>query len=335
MVGRKKKNHHLPQRMTARTLKSGRILYYYRLRDGSSIPLGEDLNAAKIKWAELESGTVSKKPTMTDIFERYRLEILPSKSPKSQKENQRELNLLIAAFGKAEPHQIAPKHIRQYLDRRTAKVAGNREIALFSHVFNMAREWGYTDKINPVQGVRKNKESARETYVDDTDYLAIWLVAVPELQDAMDLAFLTGQRPADVRDWRINQIEDGVLRFRQGKTGKKIAMAVDGMLKIVIERALKRPRTVSSMFIVANEDGAGLSYTMLRKRFDSARALASTTLKRPVDWQFRDLRAKSASDSDSLIEAQERLGHENSAITKKVYRRTNIVQPLNRRIIGD
>jgi len=44
-----------------------------------------------------------------------------------------------------------------------------------------------------------------------------------------------------------------------------------------------------------------------------------------------DLRAKVASDSDSLIEASERLGHADTAITQRVYRRKPVrIQPLKK-----
>lgn len=41
---------------------------------------------------------------------------------------------------------IAPIHVREYVDIcwQTAKVRANRKKALFSRLFNKAREWGYT-----------------------------------------------------------------------------------------------------------------------------------------------------------------------------------------------
>jgi len=49
-------------------------------------------------------------------------------------------------------------------------------------------------------------------------------------------------------------------------------------------------------------------------------------------FQERDLRAKVASDSDTLQEASERLGHADTAITQRVYRRKPVVvKPLNKR----
>ncbi len=48
-------------------------------------------------------------------------------------------------------------------------------------------------------------------------------------------------------------------------------------------------------------------------------------------FQERDLRAKVASDSGSLVEASERLGHADTAITQRVYRRKPVrVQPLKK-----
>ena len=38
-------------------------------------------------------------------------------------------------------------------------------------------------------------------------------------------------------------------------------------------------------------------------------------------FQERDLRAKVASDSDTLVEASERLGHASTEITQRVYSR--------------
>jgi len=41
-------------------------------------------------------------------------------------------------------------------------------------------------------------ESGRDRYVTDAEFLAVHGKADPTLQDAMDIALLTGQRPADV-----------------------------------------------------------------------------------------------------------------------------------------
>jgi len=52
-------------------------------------------------------------------------------------------------------------------------------------------------------------------------------------------------------------------------------------------------------------------------------------------FQERDLRAKVASDSGSLVEASEQLGHADTATTQRVYRRKPVwVQPLRKKHVN-
>jgi integrase len=52
----------------------------------------------------------------------------------------------------------------------------------------------------------------------------------------------------------------------------------------------------------------------LRSRFDKARALAG------VDFQFRDIRAKAATDTGDLAHSQKLLGHRNREMTEHYVR---------------
>ena len=52
----------------------------------------------------------------------------------------------------------------------------NREIALLSHVFTIAREWGLTEKTNPCAGVRRNKETPRDFYADSQIWDAVYIM---------------------------------------------------------------------------------------------------------------------------------------------------------------
>jgi integrase len=75
-----------------------------------------------------------------------------------------------------------------------------------------------------------------------------------------------------------------------------------------------------------NFDGQSLSYFALRSRFDKARAQSG------VSFQFRDLRAKAATDINDLMHAQKLLGHKNRTTTE-IYTRDRIgelVKPLRR-----
>ncbi|UPT39728.1 hypothetical protein LT107_14370 [Pseudomonas amygdali pv. loropetali] len=188
-----------------------------------AVPLGGDLDKARLKWAELEA---KAKPDdlkiMKGIFDRYERDIIPKKAARTQKDNKAELKRLRKGFESAPIDAITPSMVAQYRDARTAKTRANREIALLSHVYNMAREWGFTDRENPCAGVRKNKEKVRDYYANDMVWAAVYGQAPQELKDAMDLAYLTGQRPADVIAMNRGDIEGDYLNVQQGKTGKRL-----------------------------------------------------------------------------------------------------------------
>lgn len=334
----------------SRTLKSGKVweAFYYNGRDTDGrrieIPLGSDLNEAKRRWAELECRTAPPETgLMKFIFDRYERDIIPAKALNTQRDNALCLTKLRAVFDSAPIDGITPQIIAQYRDKRgaAAPVRANREITLLSHVFNMAREWGFTAKENPVKGVRKNKEKPRDYYAEDDVWKAVYAKACDELKDAMDLNYLTGQRPADVLKMRLTDVKDGALEVRQNKTAKKlrILLEADGArteLGRLVDRIKARDRKVSSLFIVATEGGAPLNKWTLRTRFDDARtdAAKAATEAGSLDlaarikaFQFRDIRPKAASETD-LAHASKLLGHTDKRITETVYRRVGeVVKP--------
>lgn len=323
----------LPPRLLRRqkTLASGKLWvgYYYNGRsdDGKrvEIPLGGDLNEAKRKWAQLECKPAPVETgLMKGIFDRYVREVIPTKAPKTQYENHLMLKWLRAVFDSAPIETIRPQHVAQYRDHRgkIANTRANREISLLSHVFNMAREWGHTEKENPCRGVRKNKEKSRDFYADDALWDAVYEHAAPELKRAMDLAYLTGQRPADVRKMRMTDIQGAHLSVQQNKTSKKLLIEINGRLEQLLLQ--RKKMAVITPQIIVTEDGRPLSPQMLRDRWDKARedaAQAHPALAARIKlFQFRDIRPKAASEIE-LEHAQGLLGHTSKRMTMEVYRR--------------
>ncbi|PSS51646.1 tyrosine-type recombinase/integrase [Pseudomonas sp. BBP2017] len=340
MRPRKTENRDLPPNMyrRKRKRKNGKewVRYYFRDPQGKDIPLGPDLDQARLKWAELEA---KEKPQdlrpMKAIFDRYERDIIPKKGARTQKDNLSELRQLRPVFDSAPIEALTPAMIAQYRDARSAKVRANREIATLSHVFNMAREWGLTAKENPCQGVRKNKETPRDFYANDAVWDAVYKKAVPELKDAMDLAYLTGQRPADVLVMRKDDIENNALGVTQKKTHKKlrIMLEVDGAvsgLGVLIGEILKRNEAHTSPYLILTDGGLRVTASMLRRRWDDAREEAvkeatacgdQALAGRISQFQFRDIRPKAASEITDVEHASLLLGHTKGDITERVYRR--------------
>lgn len=352
MARPKQSGRDLPPRMLrrAKALKNGDvwISYYYNGRTPSGkrieIPLGPDLDIAKKKWAEMECLSPPADTGLLDsVFDRYERDIIPSKAPRTQKDNLAYLRCLRAAFADAPIDAVTPAHIAQYRDKRSAKVRANREISLLSHIYNMAREWGLTTRENPCTGVRKNREKPRDYYADTAVWDAVYQVAPVELRDAMDMAYLTGQRPADVLKMAWEDVSERALTVRQNKTRKKLNICLiredqsPTELAALLERIRAQGRNDCHGVIIKTTNGKPLTTARLRTRFDAARVQASTIAESNGDmaladrirqFQFRDIRPKAASEIGDLNAASKLLGHSDREITKKVYRRIGeMVQP--------
>ncbi|MFS0827646.1 tyrosine-type recombinase/integrase [Pseudomonas phoenicis] len=344
MRPRRPENRDLPPGMyrRKRVRKSGKVWvgYYYRDQVGKEIPLGTDLPKAKLKWAELEAKSAPVElTTMKGIFDQYEKHIIPKKAPRTQKDNVYELKQLRTVFDPAPIDAITPSMIAHYRDSRSGKTRANREIALLSHVFNTAREWGLTVKENPCLGIRKNKEKPRDFYANETVWLAVYEAAPEELKDAMDLAYLTGQRPSDVLSMRKDDVEGSHLLVSQGKTGKRLRIilevnGVNNSLGTLLERIKLRTQQHASPFFILNEHGKRMSWGMLRNRWSEAREAArlqAISLKNPelaariAQFQFRDIRPKAASEINDVAEASLLLGHSKEGITERVYRRVGVI----------
>lgn len=314
-MGRTRTAHKdLPKGMT----KKGKHYYHVTTTTPRKwTPLGPDRALALMAWARLEGRQPDPSvKTFEAVALRYECEVIPTKALRTQQDNLKELERLRAVFNRVQIDHIKPHHVRTYMDKRgqTAKARANREKALLSHLYNRAREWGYTDAPNPCLGVKAFKESGRDRYVSDAEYQAVWTKAHPTLRDAMDLALLTGQRPADVLKIKRADIHDGALWIVQNKTGAKRAIEVIGELAALIDRINARPRERHSAFLIQDDDGKPLRSDGLRSRFTKARQAAG------VSFQFRDIRAKAATDAGDLAHSQVLLGHKRREMTEHYVR---------------
>lgn len=336
-MGRKPtKNTNLPKRMRARV--RGKTTYYMYDKGGKprvEIPLGTDYLIAIQKWAELEQTSAGPVVTFKDAFDLYIRKEMPSKSDRYQSDILKDRVPLIEFFNDAPLTEIEPVNIKQYLGwraeravawmkergRKVTKTTGhtraNREISTFSVVFNYAREMGLTNAPNPKQGVKMHSEKSRDVYVEDDVYSKLWEIAEPPLRDAIDLAYLTGQRPADVVGITDHDIRDGVLYIKQGKTTEKLRIQISLELQTLIDRirARRNQYKIVTTYLITNRWGKPVTTRAVSEWLRQARKKAGIE-----DFQVRDLRAKAGTDKADTAkdprEAQKQLGHKRLATTE-------------------
>ena len=216
--------------------------------------LGKGYAEAMLAYAKLlESDTSTT--TMGQLFDRYQLEIIPTKAPATQKGNIKELAGLRHAFAHMRPEQIKAKHIYAYLDARKAPVRANREISLLSAVLKKAIRWGANITVNPCKDIEKNKETPRERYIEDDEFWAVHDMAPPAIQLAMLLSYLTGLRQGDVLGLQQKHLTKEGISIQTGKTGKKMLFKWTPALRAVVDQARALRGDIISMHLICRRDG--------------------------------------------------------------------------------
>lgn len=329
----------------ARKQKSGTVFYYFDLggKPRKEMPLGSDYVMAVRKWSELmqreeEALLAADFEALADRYERDVLTLQAKSTQATRKGDMKMLREFFCSPTPAPLESIKPTHIAQLLHwKRDHPTTANRLKRVFSHMFNMARAWGYTDRENPCTGIKGFELGKRDVYITDTVYRAIWDAATAPLRDAMDLAYLTGQRPSDTLKMTESDIADGVLSIKQRKTGAKLRIRIEGELAAAIERISERKckYKVWCANLTVNMHGLPLTKQTLRGQFEKARKVAAKANPKiaaeiNATW-FYDLRAKAADDTAELHgdqAAANLLGHDSVSTTQAHYlRRGKVVGP--------
>lgn len=315
-------NRNLPPRMRARR-RGDRTYYFYDTggKPRHEIPLGTDYILAVQQWATLHQAEPTERMTVAWLVGKYLAgPDYNALGTGTQADYKFAIDKIVEHFGDAPLDQVKASHVTLYIERRSlsSKHRALREKAILSMLFNWAIARDFC-KFNPAGAVKTKRLPGRKhIYITDDMLDAVYAEAPQDLKDAIDLAYYIGQRPGDLLDMTLVRIRDGMLEYRQNKTGTAQRIALVGGLKEVIDRiqARKTEHKVASMFLLVNERGQKMTRAMLRSRFETARTAAGIS---GADFQFRDLRRKSGTDlrdQAGLDAAQDLLGHRNQAMTE-------------------
>ena len=298
---------------------------YYYLDTGEKprreIPLGSDYVEAVSKWAELSKRELPAAITVSHAIDRYMLsKTYLDVSDGTKKDYGYAFDKIREHFGTAPLAQVKPEFVRLYIDKRSlvSEHRALREVAVMGMVFHFAIERGWV-KFNPISAVRRKKlPGRRDVYTEDDVLKAVYQAGTIALQDAIDLAYVLGQRPIDTLALSESHIQDGLIQVVQTKRNTKVRVPVEGELKVVIDRILARKRQfkIQPLTLLVDESGKAMTKSKLRSRFEKAREAAGDIA---VGFQFRDLRAKAATDlreEMSLDAAQSLMGHSSSSMTE-------------------
>jgi integrase len=334
--------------------------YYYRVPAGQEAQwdgkkqfrLGSNLSEAYRVWADRLEHVKSAR-TVADLLDRYALEVMPTKAAKTQREQLPGLKRLRAVFGAmtlASPSKqslIEAHHAYTYLDKRKtkagapAKIAAKRELEVLSHALTKAVEWGYIRE-NPL--LKQFTTKGKLPKVGRTRYVEKWEIdealsldskrkrgSVGMVQAYIRLKLRTGLRMTDMLLLKVADLKPDGIHVRPHKTAKTTGAARiiewdDDLLAIVEDCKVARPVDIGP-YLFCNRKGepyfnerkgTANGFESIWQRF-MERVLAET--KVTERFAERDLRAKSATDADSLEHAMQLLAHADTRTTKRFYRR--------------
>jgi integrase len=275
--------------------------------------------------------------TMNDLFDLYIKEYVPRTVPRTQRDYTGIVNnTLRPIFGHMLPQDVKPRHVRDFLEVPTGRVHRNRMVMILSRIFYLAiGKWCIDDDLrNPCIKIEKWPVKPRTRYVTDEEFNAFRAICCPQVQIAMDLALLTGQRQGDLVRLTWKQIraiglprEQWHIEIDQGKTGKKLAV----MISPTIETALKRAKVMLPHWPREHvlRTKWGKQYTEDGFRAMWQRYCRTWEKMGHERFHFHDLRAKCISDNQSLDNAYLLAGHIDIKMTRRTYdRNRRKVQPL-------
>jgi integrase len=341
-MGRRRKDNPFgldPKKHARLTFKHGAFYYVHKDARGWE-HLGTDIAKAKNK-AEHYNDADGLYGTMAYYLDGFvahcenRTKIDRKKgglARRTYEDYKRDAEALKAFFGKMTPSSIESKHVGQYLDlgvELERAVRANREKACLSACFTWLIRTGEGHvKLNPCIGVRRNKETPRERYVEHDEYNPVRKIAVRQVRGLMDLIYRTLQRPEDIITWEPTNIvhkrePDGtirrVIRNDQGKTGTIVDIAITPEIDAILLdlRVDTSVPTGPGMTLIHKMNGKPYTYdglcSMLRRYIKKAKVKS---------FGFYDLKAKGATDmwlaGEPLEKIQVLCGHD-SVTTTEIY----------------
>ena len=200
--------------MRARRQKSGRVWYYFDTgeKPRREIPLGDDYVLAVEQWSKLSLHVGPSLKTVGWAITRYLASPDYARlAAGTQADYRFALDQLAEKFADAPLDQVRASHVTLYMEDRAreSEHRAQRERSILSMIFRwaMARDWC---RYNPVAAIKGRRLPGRRSIdISDAQYDAVYEASGQPLRDAIDLAYLTGQRPGDVLRLAESDIRDG------------------------------------------------------------------------------------------------------------------------------
>ena len=257
---------------------------------------------------------------LQDAFDRYLVEILPSKKPTTQERDRGSIRRLCRDYGAVALAKIDGQMLSGMIRQWQSNGLGANSVRLYlshlSHLYNIARkEWGMLELINPVELVRKPKlpqgRDRRLVGDEEARLLAVCTAMNPELADIVILAIETAMRQGEIMkmEWRHIHWLDHTCTSYDTKNGETRVVP----LSVRAEEALQRQQQRGT-----GRDGKVWKYTNDGMRTVYKRAVQRAGIE---GLTFHDLRHEATSrfceKGLPIMTVQAITGHKSTQMLKR------------------
>lgn len=264
--------------------------------------------------------------TVNDILTRFQQDYVPTLSPRTQRDYARHVRDLRRHFGHFNADDLKARDFRDFMDVRKGKIQRNKQLAVLSCAYGEAVGRWYIAERNPCRDVKRHPSRPRDREVTDEEFAGFMATVPSRMKLAMELSVLTGQRQGDILSLRWTQVDRvlGKIRFKQAKTGKRLAVRITPAVDEILNRC--ELMALPGEYVIRRRDGE-------RYTSDGFRAIWQRYQRRWAKagherFTYHDLRARAAAKCKTIEDAMVLLGHQNISMTRRVYDRAErVVDP--------
>jgi site-specific recombinase XerD len=271
----------------------------------------------------------------------------PIVAPRTKADAQEHIKILTWVFGRMRPKDIRPEHIGTYKRKRGAKARRrcNQELSRLRAIFAYALETGWVTS-DPTAGIKPWKEYARTRFIDDVEYEAFKEFAHAHgegsrvARAAMEIAYLTTQRRADILAIKLEHLTETGIVFEQAKSRRfaRDKHDDDAVTRVIVRwtpklrQALADAKNVRSVtrlspYLFCKRNGQPYTVNALKAFWQRLQVAWEKAGNRR--FHFHDLRARGISKlKEQGRKASEISGHKTESTAERIYDR-------RKQIIGD
>lgn len=265
-------------------------------------------------------GDAPQKTKFSELSKLY-LDNYARLNKRSWRDDQYRLNAhMVPYFGETTLDDITSLSVEKYkakrMEDKVSKSTVNRELTILKKMFNLAIDWGITDR-NPALKVKQfsEKDTAVERILTAGEERRLFAECPAYLRPIITTALHTGMRRGEIFDLRWAQVDlaKRVIQVKHTKSGKDRHIPINGTLFKTLA-GLKASNGTSD-YVFPNPE-TGKPYAEVKKSFKQACKRAEIT-----DLRFHDLRhtfaTRLVTAGVDIVTVRDLLGHFSVRVTQR------------------